>query len=236
MRMLFAILLTIAFCNPVLRADELDDLDALSQAQFRLLAEDLGAVLAYKGMQPAEPYGVIGFDVGLEASAVRLSNDASWEIAGADVSTVPLTRLSATKGLPLGFDIGGFIATAPGTGMRVYGAQLRYAFIEGGIVAPAVGLRAATTRLEGVDALDYGTTSLDLSISKGFGPLTPYAGYGRVWASASPDAATGLVEEDVNQTRAFAGLRLSFLLLEFTFEAERTGETSGYSAKLGFSF
>lgn len=218
------------------QGDDLDNLDVLSQAQFRMLAQDLTGVLNYKALQPAEPLGVIGFDVGLEASAIRIENSDVWEQAGVDVSTLPLARISATKGLPLGFDVGGFIATAPGTGLKNYGAQLRYAILEGGVVSPAIGLRAAVTRLEGVDQLGFDTRSLDVSISKGFGPLTPYGGLGRVWADAAPGAATGLAEESIHETRAFAGVRFSMIVLQFAFEAERIGETTGYSARLGFGF
>ncbi len=222
---------------PNAAADDLDNLDALSQEQFRLLAADLSGVLSYKGLQPAEPYGVIGFDFGFEASAVRVESEAAWRQAGVDdASSIPLVRLAVTKGLPLGFDVGGFIATAPGTGLKNFGAQLRYALVEGGVVTPAVGLRAAVTRLEGVDELEFDTRSLDISISKGFGPATPYLGYGRVWASATPGMNTGLAPEDVDANRAFAGVRFSFVVLQFVLEAERVGDATGYSAKLGFGF
>lgn len=234
-KLLFAMLLP-AMTPVVANADDLDAIDTLSQAQFRLLAEDLGAVLAYRGLQPAEPYGVVGFDFGVEGSAVRVANDAAWSQAGADVSTVVLTRVSANKGLPLGFDVGGFLAAAPGTGMRLFGAQLRYAFIEGGVATPAFGMRAAVTRLEGVDQLDYTTRSLDLSISKGFGPVTPYAGFGRVWGEAAADAGISLQDEDVAMNRAFAGVRFSLVALQFVLEAERTGEATGFAAKVGFGF
>lgn len=234
MRIIAALALGLAATS--LAADDLDNLGALSQQQFELFAADMTAVAAYKGLQPAEPYGAIGFDAGLEAAGVRLSNDSVWAQAGADVSTVPLVRLSANKGLPLDFDIGGFVATAPSTGLRVYGAQLRYALVEGGVATPAVGLRAAFTRVDGVEQLDFDTRSLDISISKGFGPLTPYAGYGRVWSSADPDPATGLVAVDTEMNRAFAGLRFSLIALQFSVEAERVGETTGYAARLGFGF
>lgn len=223
--------------SPLAAADDLDNLDTLSQAQFRLLGEDLAGVLSYKGLQPAEPYGVIGFGFGLETSVVRLESEAAWQQAGVDdASSVPMARLAVTKGLPLGFDVGGFIATAPGTGLENYGAQLRYALVEGGVVTPAIGLRAAVTRLEGVDQLDFDTRSLDISISKGFGPATPYAGYGRVWSSATPGAGTGLAPEDIDTNRAFAGVRFSFVVLQFVLEADRVGDTTSYSAKLGFGF
>lgn len=217
-------------------ADELDNLDALSQEQFALLAEDMAGVLVFRGLQPAEPYGTIGFDVGFEAGAVQLGNESVWQNAGADVSTLPFFRISATKGLPFGFDVGGFVSSSPGASMRNMGAQVRYALIEGGVVAPAVGLRAAVTRMDGVDQLDYDTRSLDISISKGFGPLTPYAGYGRIWASADPGTGTGLVSENIAENRAFAGVRMTFVVLQLALEADQVGDTRGYAAKIAFGF
>lgn len=234
MRRILAGLLLVATTS--LHADDLDTLETLSQAQFGLLASDLAAAFSYTTLQAPEPYGVIGFDIAAEASAVRLANPASWQAAGADVSTLVVTRVSATKGLPLGFDIGGFVSTTPGAKMRGYGAQLRYALLEGGVATPAIGLRAAVTRLDGVEQLDYRTHSLDLALSKGIGPLTPYAGFGRVWASAMPVAETMLLDEDISQNRAFAGVRLAFVVLELTLEAQRTGETTGYAAKFGVAF
>jgi len=221
----------------VVHADDLENLDALSQQQFTLLAEDLAGVLGYRGLQPAEPYGSIGFDAGFDVSAVQVGNESVWQGAGVDdASTLPMFRISATKGLPFGFDVGGFVASVPGAGLRNAGAQLRYALLEGGVATPAVGIRAAVTRLEGVDQLDYDTRSLDVSISKGFGPATPYAGYGRIWASADPGSATDLVKEDVAENRVFAGLRFTFIVLQFTLEADQVGDTTGYSARLAFGF
>lgn len=232
----FLPLLAVLLISLPVYGDELDDLGALSQEQFTLLAEDLSAVLGFRGLQPAEPYGAIGFDVGFDVGSVQLGNEAVWQAAGADVSTLPFFRVSATKGLPFGFDVGGFIASAPGASMRNMGAQLRYALIEGGVVAPAVGLRAAVTRMDGVDQLDYDTRSLDISISKGFGPLTPYAGYGRIWANADPDATTGLVAEDVAENRQFVGVRMTFVVLQFVLEADQVGDTRGYAAKIAVGF
>lgn len=232
----FVSLLAVLLVWLPVHADELDNLDALSQEQFTLLAEDMAGVLGFRGLQPAEPYGTIGFDVGFEAGAVQLGNEPVWQTAGADESTVPYFRISATKGLPLGFDVGGFLASMPGAGMRNMGAQVRYALLEGGVVSPAVGLRAAVTRMDGVDSLSYDTRSLDISVSKGFGPLTPYAGYGRIWANADPDANTGLVAEDVSENRAFAGVRMTFVVLQLVLEADQVGDTRGYSAKIAFGF
>lgn len=230
------IILVVGMFMPA-QADDLDNIGALDQQQFGALAEDVNAVIAYRATQPAEPLGMIGFDVSVEASVIDVENRAAWSVAANDdVSSVPLARVSVNKGLPLNFDVGAFYATAPGSNISLLGGQLRYALVEGGVVAPAVGVRAAVTRLQGVDDLDAETRSLDLSISKGFGPLTPYVGYGRVWGDFTPSASTGLSAVDRDENRAFAGLRFSMLVLQVHFEAEQMGDRTGYSAKFGFGF
>ena len=113
---------------------------------------------------------------------------------------------------------------------------MRYALVEGGITTPAIGLRLSTTRLEGVDELALNTRSLDLSISKGFGPFTPYAGIGRVWGDATPGAATGLAETDTGLTRQYLGARFSLLALQLAVEADKVGDSESYSLKFSFGF
>lgn len=217
-------------------AADLDNLAALDQAQFRVLSEDLTASLAYKGVQPTEPYGVIGYDISGGASHTRFSDEGVWRLAGGDGSSVSFARLGVTKGLPFGFDAGAYLARQLDGDLSVLGAQLRYALHEGGVLTPAVGLRASVTRLQGADDLNMSTRGLDLSISKGFGPATPYAGIGRVWSDADPASGTGLAEESLALTRSFAGVRFSAVVLQLTLEVERVGDVSGYAANFGFMF
>lgn len=50
--------------------------------------------------------------------------------AGGGFSTLPVARLHAQKGLPFKFDVGAFLSTAPDSNIRLFGAELRYAFLE----------------------------------------------------------------------------------------------------------
>lgn len=231
----FAALLAIV--QPLQAADDIDNIGALAQDEFAGLSDDLNAILAYRGVQPAEPLGIIGFDVGVEATYIDVESRSAWQTAtGDDLSGVPVARIAVNKGLPLGFDVGAFYSTVPGSNARLVGGQLRYAIVEGGVVTPAIGVRAAVTRLEGVDDLDGDTRSLDVSISKGFGPVTPYAGYGKVWGKFTPAASTGLQPVEPEENRAYAGVRFSLLVLQISVEAEKMGERTGYTAKFGFGF
>jgi hypothetical protein len=218
--------------------DDIDSLQLLDQGEFRLLSEDLGAALSFKSMIPSEALGVTGFDIGLTLSGSRLRHRGLLERAssGSDVpSYLPIPTIRIHKGLPWGIDIGASYGAVPGTNIGVIGGELRWVFIEGGVALPAVAVRGTMTRLTGVDQLNLRTSSLDLSVSKGFLNVTPYAGIGRVWTSSSPQGIPGLAKESFSQNKVFAGVNL-FLGINLAFEADRTGDVTSYGVKAGLRF
>ncbi len=216
----------------------IDQLPNATQDEFRLISEDLGAGLSYKPQTPTTPLGLTGFDIGAAVSVTKLQNVSALEkISSNKVSSnLPVPTLRAYKGLPFGIDFGLLYAKVPGSNIKLTGGELRYAIIEGGVAVPAVGIRGAFTKLSGVDQLALSTRSLDVSISKGFATLTPYAGLGRVWVDSNPQGVPVLTEEKFSEGKAFIGLGVNFLVMNLNFEADRTGSTSAYSFKLGFRF
>ncbi len=208
------------------------------QAAFRNVSEDLGSALSYKGVVPAESLGVTGFDFGLEVTQTNLAKSATlWKnLSGNDISNLYVPKLHVTKGLPLNIDIGAFYSAVPTTDIKLYGGELRWAFIEGGVAMPAVAVRGALTKLSGVNQLALDTKSVDVSISKGFAMFTPYAGVGQVWTNSTPDAATGFTAESFTQSKVFAGANLNFGLTNLAVEFDKTGSAQSTSLKLGFRF
>jgi hypothetical protein len=219
-------------------ASDIDQLQNLAQGQFRLLSEDMGAAFSYKAMAPAAPLGITGFDVGVVLSGTKLKNEAALEAAtsGDAPSVLPMPRLHVLKGLPWNIDIGGTYVGVPGTDIKLWGAELRWALLEGGIATPAVGLRGTMTRLDGVKQLDFDTKALDISVSKGFVFATPYAGVGQVWATSTPKNVPLLREETFSMTKMFAGVSMKFLLVNMVFEVDKTGDATTYGAKIGLKF
>jgi hypothetical protein len=220
-------------------ASNIDNLKALSQPEFRALSEDLGAALSYKPLTPTTPLGITGFDLGLAVTATKIENSAVLQKAGAgDHSTLPVPSLRLNKGLPLDIDVGLMVGAVPGTNIRLYGGELRYAIVSGGAALPAIGIRGSYTKLTGVDQLDFNTRGVDLSISKGFLMFTPYAGVGRVWAASTPKdiPPPGLSKESFSLNKVFVGFNLNFGLTNVAFEGDRTGKATSYGAKLGFRF
>ncbi|HWQ37121.1 MAG TPA: hypothetical protein VNM24_00725 [Burkholderiales bacterium] len=221
-------------------AAEIDQLQNLQQAQFRALSEDLGAALSYKPLVPAEPLGAAGFDLGVEVSVTDLqAADALEQATSEDVpAALPIARLHVHKGLPFGFDVGASYSAVPEVDVRLWGVELRYAIVKGGTALPALALRGSLTRLTGVEQLDIDTRALDLSISKGFAFLTPYAGVGRVWVTSTPKnlPTTAPSEEDFGLNKYFAGLNVALGIFSVAGEADRTGDAWTYSAKLALRF
>ena len=222
------------FAQPVLAANITLANFASAQSNFKIFSEDLGSALSYKAVTPPTPLGITGFDLGVEVTSTKMRN---LDIAtGSSTTSLVVPKLHVYKGLPLGIDVGAFYSAVPSTNIKLYGGELRYAILEGGVALPAVGIRGAMTKLSGVNQLAFSTKSLDVSISKGFAMFTPYAGLGTVWVDSTPDAAFGLTKETFRENKIFAGGNFNMGLVNLAMEYDKTGSATSYSAKLGFRF
>ena len=223
---------------PLAHAGDINNLQALSQSDFHALSQDLSSALSYKSLIPAAPLGITGFDIGVEATVTPMSSDgknAMQTAAGSSISDIVVPKLHAHKGLPLNIDVGFSLSEVPTTNMKLWGAEVRWAPLPGGIATPAVGLRLATSRMSGVDQLGFSSNSLEATISKGFLNFTPYGGVGEVWSKVTPHAGS-LSEESITQSRLFVGCNVNFGLFNMDFEADKTGKDATYGAKFGFRF
>jgi opacity protein-like surface antigen len=216
-------------------AGDFTNLGALSQQEFHLVSEDLGAAFSYKGVTPARRLGPIGFDVGVEVTQTRLENSALFAKAGAgDLGDVLVPKFHVNAGLFSGIDIGAFIGGTSDLDATVFGMDFRYAILEDTLTTPAVAVRLSGTRTNGM-AVQVGTVAADLMVSKTLTMLTPYAGAGI--ARVSSKASNGLLsDETFNKGRFFAGVNLNMGIANFAVEAEKMGDNASYSAKVGLRF
>lgn len=217
-------------------AGDFSSLGNLTQSEFRSLSEDLGAAAAYKGVTPATPLGPLGIDVGLEVTATRMENSRFFSLAGAgSQSELLIPKLHIHKGLVAGLDIGAFIGAIPDVSGSLFGAELRYAVMDDTLTRPAVGIRASGTMTNGLGDLDIRTAALDVVVSKKFTLATPYVGVGTV-RIISEAKGVGLAEESFNKSRVFAGVNINLALINVALEAEKMGDNTSLSAKLGWRF
>lgn len=218
------------------KADSLDELELLTQGEFKTLSENVAAASHYKSITPAEPLGVLGFDVALELSSTDIDSDLfdKASAGGYDLGSFLVPRLHVHKGLPFNLDLGASLTAIPDTDFKVFGAELRYAILEGGIATPALAIRLTHSKITGVDEFDMDSTGAEVSISKGFAILTPYAGAGVVRTNSDPNVGV-LLDESFSQKKIYAGLNIS-LGLNFGLEVDVTGDYTTYSAKAGLRF
>lgn len=220
----------------------------LPQSSFKDLSKEAGAAISYRNLAPAAPLGLLGFDAGVELSAIDIKKESDyWKKAfgGDPPSYLFLPKLRARKGLPFGIDVGAMYSYVPDSNIKLYGVEVSKAILDGTLATPAVGVRATYTKLAGVNDLGLQTAGIDASISKGILILTPYAGAGMVWVNSRPTgdlqkfataAGKPLTTENIYQPRVFAGLKISPLpLFGITAEAEYQVRPI-YSLKAAISF
>jgi hypothetical protein len=238
----------VAFSGAPVQAADISFSTGIGQDAFKSLSKEAGAALGYRNLAPAEPLGITGFDIGAEASGISISKYSEyWKAAfnNDSPSYLVIPKLRARKGLPFGVDAGVSYAYVPSSNIKLYGAELSKAILDGTLATPAVGVRATYTKLAGVDDLSMQTYGIDASISKGILFLTPYCGAGMMWInseakgdlkSLSIAAGNSLSKETIAVPRIFAGLKISPLpLFRVTLEAEYA-ERPIYSLKAAASF
>ena len=231
--------LLLAFAASAAQAQNFGFVPNPQQRDFESVSKDVIGVLSYKALGPAEAGGVTGFSVGAYGAYSATQDKGAWQrLTGEEVDAVGVVGLSARKGLPFGVDIGAMYSQVPGTDAKLYGGEVRYAPLPGGVATPALAIRASYVKLTGEDDVDADSTSLDVSVSKGFAFLTPYAGAGYVWGTVTPSSAftSTLREVEVNEARLFAGLRVSLGFLELTPEYEKIGDSNVFNMRLSLGF
>jgi len=135
----------------------------------------------------------------------------------------------------LNIDIGAAYTVIPGSSASALSGEVKWAFMEGGTLMPAVAVRAFYTRMSGLGDLKQHSQGVDVSMSKGFAMATPYAGVGLVASKASTESGRW-ASESYTQGRLFAGVNINLVALNLALEADRTGESTSLGMKLGWRF
>jgi len=197
-------------------------------------------------VQPARTGGLASFDVGVAATLVKVDTHSSyWQHATTKDFThsgyVGVPRLVVSKGFSLG-TISGTYAKISGTNAKIIGGAVDIPIIRGTLASPELALRASYSTLSGIDAFKEKTYGLEAFLSKGFGPLMPYAAYGRMRTNATGTVnigvaapGTNLLHDISNLNRLTVGLRVSLFLPKIVVEATRA-EVTSYAAKVSIGF
>lgn len=218
----------------------------ITQQEFATFSRLVAQGIYATPVDAARARGLLGFDIGIAVTALPIDTDAEyWQKAvGNDFSVsdyVAVPKLVASKGLSVA-TVSASYSQVPDSDVEVWGGSLDVPILGGGIVTPTIAVRGAYAQLMGVDEYDLKTYGVEVFISKGFGPITPYAAIGRAWSDAegriaeetSGSPAIVLTDEG-ESTRVTVGVKLSLLLPKIVVEATQ-GEERSYAAKVSIGF
>jgi hypothetical protein len=199
-------------------------------------------VIAYRGIAPAEPQGLAGFDIGVEASFFKVDT-ALWDQVLDSNDTpgyLPVPKLHVRKGLPFGIDLGASYAMVPSSNIKVVAGEIQYAILDGSVALPALAVRGHYSTLLGVDDLDLNTYGADAVVSKGFLMFTPYAGVGVLRSNGKytgdiQELKDNLKDQSATTPRVFGGVQVAMALLRLTLDADFS-EIPVYTAKVSLGW
>lgn len=217
------------------RAGDFDAVRQLSQDAFLRLSRDLASVSALRALSPGVTLNLLGVDVGVEVGITNVDGADAWKKAGGGSTQVVTPRLSLHKGLAAGFDVGASIGIAGGTGTQMIGGIVRYQLAEPGVVLPGATLRLTANRELGSSNVTVRSYGADFVVAKPLVVVTPYVGVGTIRTNTSAPG-TMLAGVTVNRTRTFVGFDTRLAFATVSAEAEKIGEATTVSSKIGFRF
>jgi hypothetical protein len=201
---------------------------------FRLFHESFAPSAFLPPRHEAEPLGWVGFEVWADASLASGFEDIERPATPLD-SEIPtdgllIGRVGVRKGLPGKFNIGVSYGEVFDAGFDLGQVDLSWAWLKGSAVTPAVALRGSLARSLGGSDYDFEQYAVDISISKGFPLLTPYAGVALVRSESRLEGGLpgglAFVEESTD-TVFFAGVRINLLLPKIIVAVEQGEEFQG---------
>lgn len=220
------------------QSDDIDFDPTVTQAEFATFSRLAAQGIYATPVEPARARGLLGFDVGIAATAVPVdTNAAYWQKAtGNDDFTISnrivVPRVIASKGLSFA-TISGSYAKVPSSSITMWGGSLDVPILSGGILKPTLGVRGSYAQLGGSDQFDLKTYGAEVFLSKGFGPMTPYVAAGRARSDAEARVAGRVLTDKADSNRFTVGVKISFLLPKISIEATQ-GEERSYAAKVSF--
>jgi hypothetical protein len=236
---IFGLLFLLGGNAPSAEAARLRLSPSLTQQEFSDFTREAGLSISYLPLAPAEPLGILGFDAGVETTLVDIRQDHSyWRNVSDDSlpSYLFIPKIHVQKGLPFGIDVGAVYSKINQLDTTMVGGEVKWALLSGNALLPAVALRGSYTKLSGSSEVDVETYGVDLSASKGLGFITPYAGIGQVWVRSSENNdLLALEDERIDQFKAYAGVKVTFLVINFVGEVHYA-HIPIYTTRLNLAF
>jgi len=214
----------------------------ITQEEFAKFSRVVAQGIYATPVEPAGARGLLGFDIGVAVNAIPVDTNSSyWQKAVNDDFSisgyVAVPRIVVAKGLSF-VTVSASYSKIQDTDVEIWGGALDVPIINGGLIKPTLALRGSYAQLQGIDEFELKTYGVELFLSKGFGPLTPYAAIGRTRSDATGNINTItpvaiVLRDQADANRVTVGVKLSLLIPKIVIEATQ-GEERSYAAKISF--
>ncbi len=231
-------------CAPA-AAQTFDFDPTITQAEFDRLTLLASEAIFSTPVDPPAQTGLFNFEIGIAATAIDVDESESyWTKSVTDDILVDgrllVPRVVVIKGLGLA-SVSASYGSVGDSDAHVLGGSIDVPLIRGGILSPAIAVRGVYSMLQNVDEADLTTYGVQALIGKGFGPFTPFAGYGRMFAQGEARIETGLgaplvLESDLEQDLLTVGGKLDLAFVKLVVEGNRGDEDWRWGARVAIGF
>jgi len=199
-----------------------------TQEQLEALADEVGSDLRFRQLGDTATLGRGNADVSVQFAETRLDDSqGAWNH----------TRVVARVGVNDRVDVGAWGGLNPNSDYGLVGVDTKILLLREGPSRPvSIAVRPSLTSLVGPSDVWIGTTSVDLSVSRAFGPVSPYTGVAaRSSIAFERSADVDLDPADAGGTSSFAGVAYRWRSLSLAGEVEK-GENVTYGFRIGTRF
>jgi hypothetical protein len=217
----------------------------LTKEEFKEFTSELGSILRFRQLDDTTTLGKGHFDV-----SVQMANTPIDDLKGAWNNTmshpaadhylgrsISFPRIVARYGVSDRVDVGAWGGYAFGANYGLVGADTKIALMRQGPDRPvSVSIRPSITSLVGPSEIWVGNASIDVSVSRALGPLSPYVGVATTASLAierSDDV--DLDPATAEGSLAYAGLSYRWRALIVSAEVEKAALVS-YAFRIGTRF
>lgn len=205
----------------------------LTQGEFEDFTAELGSVLRFRQVGDTTTLGRGKVEIGVQVGNTPFDDSkGAWNAADRRLRrSISLPQLVARFGVSDRVDVGAWGAFDPGADYGLVGVDTKVALLRQGAGRPvSVSVRPSIGSLIYPSEVWVGTASVDLAVSRAFGPVSPYAG---VAASTSLGVERS---QDVNLDAATAERSLAYVGLEYRWRALVLSAQVEKGTKVSYAF
>ena len=200
---------------------------SLTREQWKTFTEQAGALLSFKSLASAEPFGRWNVSLGVDYSITPVDQrDPAWinTFTHPDANCplgdeIQHPTLRARVGVTDKVDVGAYWTTAPGANYGFVGGEARFAFLPESPRVPAAAVSASVVVLTGVNDFDFSVYSLGLTASKRVSSFVPYLGVrGNLAVGTETTSKVDLGQEELLRPQGFVGSTYSIWKLNLAAE------------------